>query len=314
MFATEANRQYRKQQAAPVGWHRDEAGVEGVTPRQEQMLVALRTSTAALGRAPSIRELGAAVGLTSSASVHRNLAELQRKGYIHREHSGSRKITVLKAPDVAKASGPPTPRSATRGLTKRQQQVLEWIGQFQSDHGYPPSVREIAEALTISTSRAHGLLKALEQKEYIRRNSTKPRALELNLQRLGTPTRPLPTYVPLVGQIAAGMPLLAEGQVEEMVPLPPQLVGEGHTFMLRVCGDSMIGDGIYDGNYVVARSQDRASDGEIVIALIDDEATVKRVTYRGGEMWLLPSNPAYEPIAGTHASIQGKVVAVLRKL
>jgi repressor LexA len=294
------------------GTETDEAAVESVTPRQEQMLTAIRTSTAALGRAPSVRELGAAIGLTSSASVHRNLAELQRKGYIRREPSNPRKITVLRAADRVKTDGPSTHRSSTRGLTKRQQQVLQLIEEFRSDHGYPPSIREIGQALTLSTSRVHDLLKALEQKGYIRRDPAKRRALEV--ERPGAPPRPLPIYVPLVGQVAAGGPILAEEHVEEVVPLPRELVGEGQLFILRVRGESMIGDGIDDEDLVVVRMQDHASEGDIVIALIDDAATVKRVMRRGGKLWLAPSNPAYEPIAGTHATILGKVVAVLRRL
>ena len=288
--------------------------MESLTPRQKQMLAAIRESIAAHGRAPSIRELGAAIGLSSSASVHRNLAALQHKGYTRRDPSGPRKISVLVEPDEAETSTASSHRSPPRGLTRRQQQVLQFIGQFQSDHGYSSSIREIAFELTISTSRAHALVKALECKGYIRRHPAKPRALEINLQRPGTQDRPWPTYVPLVGQIAAGTPILAEEQVERMVPLPSELVGGGETFLLRVSGDSMSGDGIFDGDYVVVRSQAVASEGEIIVALIEDGATVKRLSHRGGTVRLLPSNPAYAPIDGSHARIQGKVVSVFRPL
>jgi repressor LexA len=192
--------------------------------------------------------------------------------------------------------------------------VLQFIGRFQGEHGYQPSIREISVALAISHSRAHELLKALEYRGYIQRNPAKPRALEINLQRPGTQGQPWPTYVPLVGEIAAGTPILAEEQVERMVPLPPELVGGGKTFLLRVSGNSMSRDGILDRDYVVVRSQAVASEGEIVVALVEDGATVKRFSHRDGRVWLVPSNPAYAPIDGSHARIQGKVVSVLRSL
>jgi repressor LexA len=126
--------------------------------------------------------------------------------------------------------------------------------------------------------------------------------------------KPLPTYVPLLGQIAAGAPILADEQVEEVMPLPRELVGQGELFMLRVRGDSMTEDGVFDGDYVVVRSQRDADEHEMVAAMLDEEATVKRLSRKGGRIRLLPSNPAYEPIDGDQATILGKVVAVLRRL
>jgi len=201
-------------------------------------------------------------------------------------------------------------------LTSRQRKILDVIRDAVTDRGYPPSIREIGEAVGLtSTSSVHSQLEALQRKGFIRRDPTKPRAIEVHV--VGPPLampKPLPTYVPLLGQIAAGVPILADEQVEEVMPLPPELVGQGELFMLRVRGDSMTGDGVFDGDYVVVRSQPDADDGEMVAAMLDEEATVKRLSRKGGRIRLLPSNPAYEPIDGDQATVLGKVVAVLRRL
>jgi repressor LexA len=201
-------------------------------------------------------------------------------------------------------------------LTTRQRKILDVIRDAVADRGYPPSIREIGEAVGLtSTSSVHSQLEALQRKGYIRRDPTKPRAIEVHLA--GPPAtmpKPLPTYVPLLGQIAAGAPILAEEQVEEVLPLPRELVGQGELFMLKVRGDSMIDDGVFDGDYVVVRSQPDADEGDMVAALLDEEATVKRLSRRGGRIRLLPANPAYEPIAGDSATVLGRVVAVLRRL
>ncbi len=227
------------------------------------------------------------------------------------------------------------------GLTPRQRRVLEVIRAALQLRGYPPSVREIGEqvGLTSSSSVAHQL-KTLETKGFLRRDPHRPRALEVLLPgpdaAAATPnasppaataapptpydetgsgdTRPAATYVPVVGRIAAGGPILAEERVEEVMPLPRQLVGDGTLFMLQVRGDSMVDAAICDGDFVVVRQQPDAENGEIVAALLDDEATVKTLRRRGDTAWLMPHNPAFEPIDGTDAAILGKVVAVLRRV
>jgi len=228
------------------------------------------------------------------------------------------------------------------GLTTRQRQILDMIRDSVEDRGYPPSVREIGEAvgLTSSSSVAHQL-KSLEKLGYLRRDPNRPRAMVV-----ADPTAPVPAaigdggtstprlrvvsedpalvadeivrsgaaLVPMVGRIAAGGPILAEQEVEAVFPLPRDLVGDGELFMLRVSGDSMIDAAICDGDWVVVRSQADAENGEIVAALIDNEATVKTLKRRDGHVWLMPHNPAYAPILGDNATIMGKVVTVLRKL
>jgi repressor LexA len=228
---------------------------------------------------------------------------------------------------------PDGPTDAT-GLTARQQRILEHLRDFMERRGYPPSMREIGEAvgLTSSSSVAHQL-KVLEEKGYVRRDPNRPRALEVFLPEVMATRRavasaeesphdetgigdvvPAASYVPVLGRIAAGGPILAEESVEDVFPLPKQLVGEGQLFLLEVRGESMIDAAICDGDYVVIRQAPSAENGEIVAALIDGEATVKTFQRKGGQVWLLPHNPAYEPIDGTHATILGKVTAVLRRL
>ncbi len=203
--------------------------------------------------------------------------------------------------------------------------------------GYPPSMREIGEAvgLTSSSSVAHQL-RVLEEKGFLKRDPNRPRALEVFLPEVMAARRsmgstaaeaessydetgvgdamPAATYVPMVGRIAAGGPILAEETLDEVFPLPKQLVGEGTLFMLEVRGDSMVDAAICSGDYVVVRQEQTAENGEIVAALIDGEATVKTFQRKDGHVWLLPHNPAYDPIDGTNATILGKVTAVLRRI
>jgi repressor LexA len=230
---------------------------------------------------------------------------------------------------------PDGPPDAT-GLTPRQQRVLATIKEAIEMRGYPPSMREIGQAvgLTSSSSVAHQL-RVLEEKGFLKRDPNRPRALEVFLPELmaarrsisGSDTdessydetgvgdaRPAATYVPMVGRIAAGGPILAEETLEDVFPLPKQLVGEGTLFLLEVRGDSMIDAAICNGDYVVVRQEQTAENGEIVAALIDGEATVKTFQRKDGHVWLLPHNAAYEPIDGTHATILGKVTAVLRRI
>jgi repressor LexA len=230
---------------------------------------------------------------------------------------------------------PDGPPDAT-GLTPRQQRVLATIKEAIEKRGYPPSMREIGQAvgLTSSSSVAHQL-RVLEEKGFLKRDPNRPRALEVFLPELMAArrsisgaespessydetgvgdARPEATYVPMVGRIAAGGPILAEETLDDVFPLPRQLVGDGTLFMLEVRGDSMVEAAICDGDYVVVRQEQTAENGEIVAALIDGEATVKTFQRKDGHVWLLPHNASYDPIDGTHATILGKVTAVLRRV
>jgi repressor LexA len=204
-------------------------------------------------------------------------------------------------------------------ISERQQQVLDYIRSMVSQRGYPPSVREIGEALGLSSpSTVHSHLSSLAKAGLIRKDPTKPRAIEiLGEESAATPVPPAHVRnVPLVGRIAAGRPLLASEEVETVMPLPEDLVGTGPVFMLQVRGDSMIDAGILDGDYVVIRSQADANDGEIVAALVDEEeATVKRLRRSGGRVILEAENPAFDPMVFEDGvRILGKVVSVLRKV
>lgn len=243
------------------------------------------------------------------------------------------------------------------GLTPRQHRILQVIKESVDSRGYPPSIREVCDAvgLASSSSGAHQL-KVLEAKGYLRRDPNRPRALEVLLPQSATPAPapapapvlaaatapsapaapsvpaappapaeeldqtgygdafPTAVAVPVVGRIAAGGPILAEQVVEDVFPLPRQLVGDGTLFMLEVRGDSMVDAAICDGDWVVVRQQPDAQNGDIVAALIGEEATVKTFKRTPGQVWLLPHNPAYEPIDGNEASILGKVVTVLRRV
>jgi repressor LexA len=213
------------------------------------------------------------------------------------------------------------PDVVTADLTARQRRILEFIKDWVERYGYPPSVREIGEAVgLVSPSSVAYQLKALETKGFIRRDPNRPRAVDVRSpsdlvddESLNA-ARPKPTYVPLLGRIAAGGPILAEQAVEDFFPLPRELVGEGDVFMLEVKGDSMIDAAICNGDWVVVRQQPTANVGEIVAAMIDGEATVKSYRQRDGHVWLMPANPAFDPIPGDDATIMGRVVAVLRRI
>ncbi|WP_033818269.1 transcriptional repressor LexA [Kitasatospora sp. MBT63] len=203
------------------------------------------------------------------------------------------------------------------GLTIRQRKVIDVIKESVRNRGYPPSMREIGEAagLSSTSSVSHQLI-ALESKGFLYRDPHRPRAYCLRDDDLGTTTPPEPDHatVPLVGRIAAGGPILAEQHIEDQLTLPRRLVGNGQLFALEVRGDSMTGAAICDGDWVTVRSQPDAENGDIVAAMIDGEATVKRLKRENGKIWLMPHNPTYEPIPGATATILGKVVAVLRRL
>lgn len=204
------------------------------------------------------------------------------------------------------------------GLTPRQTKILLAIKEATETNGYPPSMREIGEAAGLSSpSSVKYQLEALEAKGWIRRDPSRGRALEVLTpgDERFEDIKPERTHnVPLVGRIAAGGPILAEQNVEEVFPLPASLVGEGDLFMLKVVGDSMIDAAICDGDFVVIRSQKDANKGEIVAAMIDGEATVKTFSKKSGQIWLLPANDSYQPIDGNQAEILGVVTAVLRSL
>jgi repressor LexA len=216
-------------------------------------------------------------------------------------------------------------------LTWRQRKVLQVIRESVQRRGYPPSMREIGEAVGLtSTSSVSYQLSTLQRKGYLRRDAGRPRTVEVRLP--GHPAvRPEPeqdldedatmditsqeaAYVPLVGRIAAGGPILAEEAIEDIFPLPRQIVGEGNLFLLKVVGDSMINAAIADGDWVVVRQQPVAENGDIVAAMLEGEATVKTFKRSADHIWLMPHNPAYTPIPGDEAEILGKVVAVLRRV
>lgn len=208
---------------------------------------------------------------------------------------------------------------ASDGLTERQRRVLEVIHNHLEEHGYPPSVREIGDVVGLaSPSSVHAHLSTLESKGFLKRDPSKPRALEVRIDRdTDLELRPSPSRnVPLVGEIAAGGPIVAEERVEELVTLPKAIVGDGDLFMLRVRGESMIEAGVLPGDLVVIRQQSAVEQGEMCAALIDGEATVKFYRRdRSGDVFLDPANESYEPIpltADQDVSIMGKVVALLR--
>jgi repressor LexA len=251
------------------------------------------------------------------------------KGRPGRKPKGSVPVVTLETPDK------PDPDHV---LTWRQRKVLQVIRESVQKRGYPPSMREIGEAVGLtSTSSVSYQLSTLQKKGYLHRDVGRPRTVEVRLP--GHPAvRPEPSrepsreeegagdipgidipsqeaaYVPLVGRIAAGGPILAEQAIEEVFPLPRQLVGEGTLFLLKVAGDSMMNAAITDGDWVVVRQQEDAENGEIVAAMLDGEATVKTFKRSDGHVWLIPHNPAYTPILGDEATILGKVVTVLRRV
>ncbi|MGW3289804.1 transcriptional repressor LexA [Streptomyces sp. NPDC001002] len=212
---------------------------------------------------------------------------------------------------------PPGVRAAAGELTDRQAAIVRYIGQAVGEQGYPPSMREIGKAVDLaSTSSVAHQLMALEGKGIIYRDPHRPRAYRVRpswAPDLDSRSE-APVEVPLVGRIAAGAPLLADEMVEDVYCMPRQVVGDGDLFALTVAGDSMVDAAICDGDIVTVRRQDSADHGDIVAALLEDEATVKVLRRQDGRVWLMPRNSAYEPIPGDNAQILGKVVSVLRLL
>ena len=245
---------------------------------------------------------------------------VRQKGRPGRKPKGTVPSVVTEMPDR------PDPDHV---LTWRQRKVLQVIRDSVQRRGYPPSMREIGEAVGLtSTSSVSYQLSTLQKRGYLRRDAGRPRTVEVRLP--GQPAvRPegepaeetgldFPSQeaamVPLLGRIAAGGPILAEEAIEDVFPLPKQLVGEGTLFLLKVAGDSMVDAAIADGDWVVVRQQPVAENGDIVAAMIEGEATVKTFKRSGDHVWLMPHNPAYTPIPGDEASILGRVVAVLRRV
>ena len=200
-----------------------------------------------------------------------------------------------------------------KGLTGRQQQILNFIVSEVDIKGYPPSVREIGAAIGLSSSSTvHSHLAALERKGFIRRDPSKPRAL-LVTERSRPTADDRSVEVPLIGRVAAGQPILAEENVEDKLAWPVG-IGSEPTFALRVSGDSMVDDGIFDGDIVMVRQQPTAETGETVVAMIEGEATVKRLNWEHGQVRLDPANPTYAPIYPDDLAVLGKVVGLIRQL
>jgi repressor LexA len=247
------------------------------------------------------------------------------KGRPGRKPKGSVPVVIPDTPDK------PDPDHV---LTWRQRKVLQVIRESVQKRGYPPSMREIGEAVGLtSTSSVSYQLSTLQKKGYLHRDVGRPRTVEVRLpghpavrpdrgheevEAADIPGIDIPSqeaiYVPLIGRIAAGGPILAEQSVEDVFPLPRQLVGDGTLFLLKVAGDSMMNAAITDGDWVVVREQQVAENGEIVAAMLDGEATVKTFKQSDGHVWLIPHNPAFTPILGDEATILGRVVAVLRRV
>jgi repressor LexA len=211
----------------------------------------------------------------------------------------------------------------TRKITKRQQQIYDFIRSYQNEKGYPPSVREMAAAVGLSSpSTVHAHLNALEELGLIKRDATKPRALEV-FNSDGTSTKlgqvqPASTRgsvsLPLVGRVAAGMPILAEQNIEDTFTIPTEIATDSSSFILEVHGDSMINIGIFNGDYIIVREQKSAMNGEVVVAMIDGSATVKTFYKERGRVRLQPENDAMEPIYADNPVILGKVVALMRRM
>lgn len=211
-------------------------------------------------------------------------------------------------------------------LSKRQQSIYEYICSYSAEHGYPPSVREIGAAVGLaSPSTVHMHLQVLQEQGLIKRDSKKPRAIEvvnnpsahdegLHLAKVTEDPDSNTISLPLVGRVAAGQPILAEQNVEERLNLPTSIVGDASSFVLRVHGESMINAGIFDGDYIVVKEEHDAHDGEIVVALIDDSATVKTFYREDGRIRLQPENDTMEPIYAENPRILGRVTALIRTI
>jgi len=256
--------------------------LDGLTPRQRLVLDAIRDAVQSRGYPPSMREIGELVGLTSPSSVAHQLSTLERKGYLRRDPNRPRAIEVVHPDDGRRARTP----SAVPPRRQVEPEVQAGPEVQAPRQGRPAERRSSRPAATFRTGAGDDDVMQVAEA----------------------------SMVPLVGRIAAGGPLLAEQVVEDVFPLPRQVVGDGTLFLLQVVGDSMIDAAICDGDWVVVRQQPVAENGEIVAAMIDGEATVKTYRRRDGHVWLMPHNPAFTPIPGDDATLLGKVTAVLRRV
>ena len=258
------------------------ARTKGLTPRQKTVLEMIQRSVSTNGYPPTMREIGDTVGLASLSSVTHQLMQLEKLGYIRRDPKRPRAMEILIPLMLRDGTSASADAEAPAG----------------SDSG--PAAGPSAAAPADGRSGIQG------------EKGSGPAPALASVTELATSVDT--AMVPLVGRIAAGGPILAEQVVEDIMPLPRQLVGHGDLFMLKVSGDSMVDAAICDGDWVVVRRQPTAENGDIVAALLDDEATVKTFRQRNGHTWLLPQNTRYEPIMGDHATIMGKVVSVMRSL
>lgn len=264
-----------------------------LTKRQTRILQVIRDSIAERGYPPSMREVGAAVDLSSPSSVAHQMRALVDKGYLHRDPRRPRALVLVEDEAVGLSSG-----------ASEKDPVLN-EDQESPTHLHPTDAEQDSEKL--APVDFPDSPPGLHSVPSLPADST---AVDSSVEDIGVDA----AFVPLVGQIAAGGPILADQSVESVFPLPRELVGQGSLFVLRVVGDSMQDAAICDGDFVVVRAQPDAQNGEIVAALLDDEATVKTFRRRDGHVWLLPHNPDYDPILGDDARILGKVVSVLRRL
>ncbi|MEN6357502.1 MAG: transcriptional repressor LexA [Armatimonadota bacterium] len=200
-------------------------------------------------------------------------------------------------------------------LTHRQRQILDYIVRHTEEQGYPPTVREIGEAVGLSSSSTvHAHLKGLENAGLIRRDAVLTRAIRVVTDGIKSAKRKNVANLPLVGNVAAGRPILAYENVEDTLPVPGEFLGGGDGFMLRVKGESMIEDGIMDGDYVIVRKQDAAENGDTVVAMVEDEATVKHIFKENGRVRLQPANSSMEPMYFDSVDVVGKVVGLIRRM
>lgn len=270
---------------SPAGSRQSPGAHKPLSARQQKILTVIRTAVAEHGYPPSMREIGDLAGLASLSSVTHQLNQLEKLGHIRRDPKRPRAMELLDLTPSGDQSDSNTSSAATSARASHSKTAVSaGTGVAQSDA--QPNLPDNVTALHPRTHTVH---------------------------EVPTDTGEI-AMVPLVGHIAAGVPITADQQVEDTVALPRQLTGQGQLFMLKVRGDSMIDAAICDGDWVVVRQQNSANNGDIVAALLDDEATVKTFRQRDGHTWLLPQNTQYEPILGDHATVMGKVVSVLRSL
>ncbi|HPC42881.1 MAG TPA: transcriptional repressor LexA [Spirochaetota bacterium] len=204
-----------------------------------------------------------------------------------------------------------SPKESSKQLTTKQETILDFIKESIKDSGFPPTVREIGERFNITVKGAYDHVKAIEKKGYIKTEQNKSRAIVVLNEEEEVPVDAI--NIPLLGRIAAGSPILAEENIEEYLSFPKSMFRSGEYFALNVKGDSMIEGGIYDGDIAIIKKQSTANNGEVIAALLTDEATLKRLKVSGNKVQLLPDNPAYEPIIADNVTILGKLIALFRK-